>query len=131
VATRAEKVIQACKFTFISDLSPSAVQEFVSDLRKKGRSAQTSNFYLQAIKQFLNWMVKDRRFPENPLRVLDPVNVRKDRRHDRRALEPEELVRLVQAAKEGKLVEGIKGTIRMMLYLNGTWAVVSDCGERQ
>ena len=117
VATRAEKVIKGCKFVFASDVSPSAVQVFVSSLRKKGRSAQTSNFYLQAIKQLMNWMVKDRRMPDNPLRILSPANVRKDRRHDRRALVPEELARLVEAADEGKPVEGMNGLIRGMMYL--------------
>lgn len=117
VATRTQKVIRGCKFVFPSDVSPSAVQVFVASLRKKGRSAQTSNFYLQAMKQFMNWMVKDRRVPDNPLRILSPVNVRKDRRHDRRALVPEELARLIEAANEGKAVEGMKGPVRGMMYL--------------
>lgn len=117
VATRAEKVIRGCRFVFASDVSPSAVQVFVSNLRKKGRSAQTSNFYVQAIKQLMNWMVKDRRVSDNPLRILGPANVRQDRRHDRRALVPEELARLVEAANEGKPVEGMTGLVRGMMYL--------------
>jgi integrase len=117
VKSRAEKLVQACKFVFSSDVSPSVVQEFFADLRRQGRSAQTMNFYLQAMKQFVNWMVKDSRMPENPLRILSRVNVRKDRRHDRRPLGPEELARLVEAADEGKIVEGIQGRTRGMLYL--------------
>lgn len=115
VDKRAEKVIRGCKFVFASDVSPSGVQDFVSNLRREGLSAQTSNFYLQAIKQLMNWMVKDRRLPDNPLRILSPTNVRNDRRHDRRALEPEELARLVEAAEEGKPVEGVKGSTRAIM----------------
>ena len=117
VVSRVKKVIRGCRFTLFVDVSPSKVQEFLADFKLTGRSPQTVNFYLQAMKQFMNWMVRDRRVPDNPLRVLSPLNVRKDRRHDRRAIGAEELDRLVQAADEGKSVEGVEGPARGMLYL--------------
>ena len=46
-----------------------------------GISAQTSNFYLQAIKQFARWMVRDGRASESPLDHLTGVNAKLDRRH--------------------------------------------------
>ncbi len=119
ITSRAKKVIKDCGFVFWSDVSPSQVQDFLARLKVNGRSLQTLNFYLQAVKQFLNWMARDRRAPDNPLRVLSPFNVRRDRRHDRRALEEEELTRLVQAAEEGGLIEGGKrpspgGVVRVL-----------------
>lgn len=108
VVSRARKVIKACGFVFYADLSPSKVQEFLANFKLKGRSPQTVNFYLQAMRQFVNWMVRDRRVPDSPLRVLSPLNVRKDRRHDRRAIGDEELARLVEAADHGKSVEGVE-----------------------
>ncbi len=117
VISRARKVMQGCRLVFYADMSPSKVQEYLADVKLKGRSPQTVNFYLQAIRQFVNWMVRDRRVPDNPLRVLSPLNVRKDRRHDRRAIEADELDRLVQSADEGRSVEGVDGPARGLLYL--------------
>ena len=116
VISRTKKVIRDCRLAFFADVSPSKIQEFLANFRLKGRSPQTVNFYLQAMRQFLTWMVRDRRAPDNPLRVLSPLNVRKDRRHDRRALEADELARLVQAANEGMSVEGVEGLTRGMIY---------------
>ena len=109
VISRVRKVVHACRLVFYADVSPSAVQEYLAEIRLNGRSPQTVNFYLQAIRQFINWMVRDRRAPDNPLRSLGLLNVRKDRRHDRRGLAAEELTRLVQAAAEGGSVEGVDG----------------------
>jgi site-specific recombinase XerD len=62
----------------------SGVMEFLGQLRANGLSAQTYNNYLVAIKQFTRWLVRDRRTPVDPLLPLSRVNVRTDRRHDRR-----------------------------------------------
>jgi integrase len=49
------------------------------------------------------------------------LNVRVDRRHDRRPLSTEEFQRLLGAARRGKRVEGISGTDRAMLYVLAAW----------
>ena len=117
VISRARKIIQGCKFVFPSDISPARVQERLAELRRQGSSAQTVNFYMQAIKQFATWMVRDRRVPDNPLCVLTPMNVQKDRRHDRRALAEEELAWLLDAAESGPIVEAISGVRRAKIYM--------------
>jgi site-specific recombinase XerC len=83
---------------------------------KNGISAQTFNFYLQAIKQFCRWMVKDRRATENPLLHLQGLNVRTDRRHDRRALSLEELTLLLETATDGPVRFNLAGPERELLY---------------
>jgi hypothetical protein len=50
---------------------------------KRGVSAQTFGFYLQAVRQFCRWMVKDRCAAEDSLAHLDGLNVKTDRQHDR------------------------------------------------
>src|SRR5262245_2777303 len=66
VVARARRIIEGCGFRYFCDLSASKALAYLDDLRKdtadrRGISAQTFNFYLQAVKQFCRWMVKDRR----------------------------------------------------------------------
>src|SRR5262249_16025956 len=91
VKFRAKKIINGCGFRFFGAISASKMMESMNHLRadteqKRGISAQTFNFYIQALKQFGRWMVKDRRALDNPVAHLEGLNVRTDRRHDRRAL---------------------------------------------
>ena len=118
VTLRATRVIEGCHFINWSDISASKVQRYLAGLREgeSGISNQTFNFYLQAIKQFCRWMVQDRRASENPLVHLKGLNVRTDRRHDRRALEPEELRRLLETTRKGPERYGMNGSERAALY---------------
>ena len=83
----------------------------MSHLRDEGLSAQTCNHHLKAAKQFTRWLVRDRRTPTDPLAHLSKLNVRTDRRHDRRALWAEELKRLLEAARTGPRIEGIRACV--------------------
>jgi hypothetical protein len=76
VSNRARRVMRECRFQFWSDLSASKVQSRIADLRDNDRvvSIQTQNFYLQAVKQFGKWMVRDGRASESP---LEPAGSRK------------------------------------------------------
>src|SRR5439155_2096918 len=114
-------IIDGCGFRYQSDIDAGKVLAFLGDLRadtaaKRGISAQTFNFYLGAIKQFCRWMVKDRRAVESPVAHLDGLNVKTDRRHDRRALTVEELVTLLDTTQSGPDRLGMTGPERAMLY---------------
>src|SRR5262245_41900096 len=100
----------------IADISDSALVEYLGELRRHGRSAQTYNHYLKSAKQFSRWLVRDRRTPLDPLAHLSKLNVATDRRHDRRALSPDEPMRLIEAARGGKKVEGMSGAGRALLH---------------
>jgi hypothetical protein len=87
-------------------------------LRSRGRSVQTANYYLREIKSFARWLVRDRRLAENPLAHLSAGNAQLDRRHDRRALPPEELTRILQTAlASGRTYRELAGQDRHFLYL--------------
>jgi len=125
VTARARRLlVVACGFKYLGDIAAGKVMERLHDMRASaadgrctsGISAQTHNFYLQAVKQFCRWAVKDRRALENPLGHLDGLNVKTDRRHDRRALTVDELVRLLDAASSGPVRFGMAGGERAMLY---------------
>ncbi len=121
VLGRARRIIDSCGFRFYGDISGSKVAAFLNGLRtdtpkRRGISAQTFNFYLQAVKQFCRWMMKDRRATENPVAHLDRLNVKTDRRHDRRALAVGELVLLIDGAYTGPERSGMSGPQRGLLY---------------
>ena len=121
VTSRARRVLDGCGFRFFSDITASKVMNYLHEMRadtqaQRGISAQTFNFYLQAIKQFCRWMIKDRRTSESPVAHLEGLNVKTDRRHDRRALTVEELRRLLEATRCGSDRRGMTGPERVMLY---------------
>jgi integrase len=118
VKARALRIRKECKFKFFTDISASKVQKHLAELRDKGKgiSYQTSNFYLQAIKQFCRWMVRDGRSSESPVEHLTGMNVKLDRRHDRRSLTAEELVNLLKVTAAGPVRHKLDGQSRAMLY---------------
>ncbi len=121
VTARTRRIIDRCGFKFYGDLSASKIMDFLNGLRQdtekhRGMSAQTFNFHLGAIKQFCRWMVKDRRALESPVAHLDGLNVKTDRRRDRRPLSVSELTRLLQTTRTGPDREGMTGAERALLY---------------
>ncbi len=118
---RAKKTFEGCNAVYYKDISLSQVEKYLSDLRKdkdkkKGISAQTFNFYVQAVKQFCNFMKQDRRVNNNPLKYLKKINAKANRRYKRRALEPEEIRELLEATERAGEVFNIPGHERAMLY---------------
>ena len=65
---RVRAVMKGIRAHYFKDVTPSRVQDFLADLQGQGLSAETRNHYLRAIKNFCNWMVKDGRAPENPIK---------------------------------------------------------------
>lgn len=115
-SNRVRSIIQGTKSVYPGDIRPTAVQQYLADRRQQGLSIQSSNFYLQAIKQFCKWMVQDQRSGESPLEHLKGMNVRIDRRHDRRSLEPNEIRRLLEVTARAPKRFGMSGYERYLLY---------------
>jgi len=116
-----QKIVNDRKWKLLGDISAAGALEFLGRLRREGLSAQTYNHYLKAAKQFTRWLVRDRRTPVDPLLHLSRLNVHTDRRHDRRALSAAELARLIEAAREGKRIEGICGPARALRSVLAAW----------
>jgi len=115
---RIKRIFQGCKFANWNDIQPSKVQSYLAGLRsaKDSISAKTFNYYLKASKQFCKWMVQDRRAGESPLEHLQTVKSTDDERRQRRALEPDEVRRLLDAAKATPQRFGMTGYQRAILY---------------
>jgi site-specific recombinase XerD len=118
---RATRVVVGCGFAHIADISATAVASYLATLRDNGRSIQTNNHYLRAVKQFTRWLHRDRWTGDDPLHHLAMGNVKLDRRHDRRALSSDEMTRLVNATEAGPDVECVAGPDRAMLYVLSAW----------
>jgi integrase len=117
VYNRANAVISNCRFIYFADISGSRVQRYLAERRRNGLSIRTSNFYLQAIKQLLNWLVADGRTPENHLAYLRGQDPKKDPRHERRALTLEETNAVLTAALKGRKHHNLTGNERYLLYM--------------
>jgi len=117
---RVKTVIEGCKFALWNNIQPSKVQNYVVGLKdSKGRaSVSTCNYYLKCMKQFCKWMVQDGRAGESPLEHLRCEKVRKvvDEEHPRRALEIDDLRRLLEVTKAGPKRFGMTGYERYLLY---------------
>jgi len=114
VISRVKQIIENCDFTYWRDLSASAVENYVSNIK---RSRRTKNFYLKAAKQFGNWMVQDRRASDNLLKYLQTVQVLdEDLKHPRRAITMAELNHLLEVTKSGPELYGMSGFERWLLY---------------
>jgi integrase/recombinase XerD len=128
ITGRVRRVVDACKFVSWSDIDGQVTEQHLTALRdskpaKKGKqptpgiSAQTYCFYVQNLKQFGKWMLRNRRAIWNPFANLEAINTETDRRHDRRALTADERTALLTTTAAGPVRLGMAGIDRYWLYL--------------
>src|SRR5262249_50741951 len=96
---------------------PRTTAEALCAIRHRGRSIKTSNLYLDAIKGSGGWRVEERRVADNPLAHLAGGNVKRARRHARRALTLDDLRAAPQASLDSRQsFKGLTGPDRHILY---------------
>ena len=113
-----ECIFDHCKFVSWSDISANRLERYLDDLRDRGNgiSARTFNSKLKAVKGFAGWMVMNRRASESPVAHLVCLNTELDKRHERRALEVDELRRFLETTRAGPKRFGMTGYERALLY---------------
>ncbi len=115
--SRVNRVIDGCCWIWLSDMNLRQAEAFLQSIRgTDGISAQTHNFYVQALNQFTKWLILHRRIGENPFDRLNRLNVQTDRRHDRRALTQGEQDKLLTTTVVGPVRECMAGIDRYWLY---------------
>ena len=92
---RVRFIIEECGATHTKHLTLSVVQQAIKAKRDVGRSLETCNSYLRAIKGFTRWTWRDKRTPDDALATLESYNASMDRRHPRREFTSDELVFLL------------------------------------
>jgi integrase len=117
VRAHVARLITLARAERASDLTSSAVQGALKALRDSGRSLQTCNHALRAIKGFSRWLHRDTRTPEDTLAHLQGFNVKTDRRHDRGVLTKEEFDALIRTTRPAAAFRGLSGEDRAILYL--------------
>ncbi len=117
--TRVRAIIAGCGIETLSDLTPERVQGFLGDHRdEEDLGAKTYNHYVQAIDSFGRWLVRSGRLVANPLLSLSRLNTEVDVRHQRRALMPDEVSKLISSARTGgERIQGYNGEQRARVYL--------------
>ncbi len=123
---RVARLIELARAKKISDLTPSRVQAALKGVRDKGvrdhenrakgGSLRSVHHYTRVLKGFSRWLWRDGRVREDALAHLTSLNPDADRRHERRALTPEEQARLIRAAEAGPIVLKTSGADRAALY---------------
>lgn len=117
---RVTRLFQACGFVAWADIRATVVASTLAEWRNssaKPISAQTSNFYLQAAKQFCTWMVRMAKCASvSPLAELAAVNVKTDRRHDRRAYTLAEFRELLRYLQDADPSWGVSAQERSLIY---------------
>jgi len=118
-SNRVRRIVNECKFTFMSDLSPSkTVSWLAAQKRNNQTSDQTARHYLTAIKQFSRWLVHDGRVRNDKLAHCKlNRGKRVDRVHVRRELTQDEFECLFETTRSGPVRSKLTGIQRCMLYL--------------
>lgn len=119
IMSRIRRVTDGCQFKTIGDLDTEKITAFLRKIRTEDDlGARTFNHYVQAIESFGNWLLTSKRVPFNPIIGLPRLNAEADVRHERRALAPEEVAKLVESARTStKSYQKYPGQLRAQLYL--------------
>jgi integrase len=115
---RVKYVIAKAGAAKVSDLTPSTVQQVIKGIHDAGRSLETVNSYLRAIKSFSRWLWRDKRTADDRLVTLEGFNTAtEEQRHARREVTPEELAHLLTFVERHTLAaHKLSGPDRAMLY---------------
>ena len=114
---RTEKVLELAGFRVLSDVTRNGIERALAVLVEGGLSHQTRNHYLAAVREFCGWTVSQGWATANPALGIGRLNVSANRKRVRRALEPEEVVKLLDATARGPVRQGVSGDERRVLYL--------------
>jgi integrase len=102
----ATTVITECNIRALRDVRRETIEKWLLSGANLKRSARTRNMYLGAIRGLMRWCVETERVLVDPLARIKRADERTDRRRRPRAFTPDELLRLLDAAKRRPLEQG-------------------------
>jgi integrase len=111
-----KQIADSIKSARLSDLNRRKIQDAIARFKDAGWSLQTCNHYRASVKAFTKWCFDEPRTQEDLSHGVTGYNVKKDRRHDRRTISLDELLRLIDATQRGETYQGLSGPIRALCY---------------
>jgi len=90
--------LDAAKPRDVGALDAGAAAVWLDTFKDRNLAAATINHRIRSLYQFGRWLQRTRRLPHNPFASLSVQNEAADRRRVRRALAPEQLTALIEAA---------------------------------
>ena len=116
VVGRLRRAFDAMGILLLSELNANSFQAYLASQRKQGRSQQTCKHIVRHAKQFAKFLLDDERVETDPFQKLRPPKV-SERRHQRRALTPDECTKLLKAARACSPMYGLSGPDQAALFL--------------
>ncbi len=101
--SRIRKVCDGCKFERMADMTSTGFLRWLN--RHEGMGPRTRNGYREVMQTFSNWAVKSDCLSSNPFQKVPKARESAERRHQRRALNVEEVGKLLQAAQDRPIHE--------------------------
>ena len=106
-----------CGINSLATIRREPVERWVADeIHRKKRAAATINSFIISVKAFVQYLTDTGVFASNPLKSIRLLNKELDRRKIRRAMTPDEIDRLLNAAAAGKEHQGIQFDERILIY---------------
>jgi integrase len=103
--SRLKRLAAECEFRRLVDLNANSLERWLAVKTAEAMAAGNRNEYRQELVGFGNWSVRTGRLIANPFVVVPKADARADRRRHRRALNEEELTRLLRVAHLRPLAE--------------------------
>ena len=97
---RVNELIENCHWNTIKDITADSFQTWRQ--QSDGLAAKTMNDYLEAVRCFLGWMIKNGRAQFNSLQAVEKVAVVEDETRQRRAFTAAEFCRLLEAVSKNR-----------------------------
>lgn len=98
-AKRCLRVITAeCDFQYLKDICQPPVKEFINKKKASGLSDRTVNVYVDRLRYFCNWAVKNSLLVSDPFSDFVRLDEQTNRVREARSLTPDEVDKLLDAA---------------------------------
>ncbi len=96
---RCLKAVKAdCGFQYLRDICQPPIKEFINQKKASGLSDRTVNVYVDTLRYFCNWAVKNALLSNNPFAGFVRLDEKTNRVREARSLTPEEVEKLLDAA---------------------------------
>jgi integrase len=118
---RIRTLLKRAGVRLLGEISPTSIGRALRDLeakglRRKGIGPKSAAHYFGALYAFCSWAMREGLLAEHPLRDAAKPDGTTERRHERRAFEPEEIAWLLAVTENAAESFGMSGAARYWLY---------------